>query len=186
MIARLIQGCWIAFALYWLISARFVKRTSERQSRLSSLAHRLPLALGALLILPVRLPAPLGWELDWHPWFFAWLGCALCVLGLAGAVWSRRTLAGNWSGDVTFKEGHELIARGPYRLVRHPIYTSILLLFLGTATAERRLGSFAGVLVCLAALWVKIKQEERLMLRHFPDQYSAYRARVSALIPFVL
>ena len=106
-------------------------------------------------------------------------------MGLAGAVWSRKTLAGNWSSDVTFKAGHELIERGPYRWARHPIYTSLLLMLLGTAMVGGRVASFVGVGICFLALWIKLKQEERLLTRHFPAAYAAYQARVKALVPFL-
>src|SRR5205085_5581247 len=109
-----------------------------------------------------------------------------CLLGLIGALWSRRTLAGNWSSEVVLKENHELIERGPYRFVRHPIYTSVLLMVLGSMLLMGRLASVTGYLLITAGFYVKLKQEEGLLLRHFPIQYAAYRFRVKALIPYVL
>jgi protein-S-isoprenylcysteine O-methyltransferase Ste14 len=102
------------------------------------------------------------------------------------AIWSRRTLAGNWSSDVTFKQGHELIQNGPYRFTRHPIYTGILFMALGTAVAGGLLRCWLGFLLFFAALWIKLSQEEALLLRHFPETYPSYRTRVKALIPFII
>jgi protein-S-isoprenylcysteine O-methyltransferase Ste14 len=113
------------------------------------------------------------------------LAVSLCILGLLGAIWARRTLAENWSMEVVFKEQHELVERGPYRFVRHPIYTSVLLMVLGSALAEGLLTALVGFLLIVAGFAVKLKQEEVLMLRHFPTQYAAYKSRVKALLPLV-
>ena len=110
----------------------------------------------------------------------------LCIAGLLFCFWARAALGRNWSGTVTLKEGHELIQRGPYRLVRHPIYTGLLAMFLATAIAYGRLGGFVGVLIAFASFWIKLIGEEKLMLQQFPDQYAAYQERVKRIIPFVL
>ena len=111
------------------------------------------------------------------------LAAALCVGGLAVAFWARATLAGNWSSNVTFKKNHELIQTGPYRWARHPIYTGLLLMALGTALISARLGSWLGLLLMTLGFWIKLKYEEELMLRHFPDTYPGYQKRVKALVP---
>ena len=96
------------------------------------------------------------------------------------------TLAGNWSSDVTFKQGHELIRTGPYKLVRHPIYTGLLTMSLGTATEIGQLHSWLSILVTAVGFWIKLRQEERLLLRHFPEDYPHYQKHVKALVPFVI
>jgi protein-S-isoprenylcysteine O-methyltransferase Ste14 len=180
-----ILWCWILFLVYWFASARAVKPAAERQSRLSSLAHRGPVTLGVILLF-CRLPRPLGAALTWQSDLARAGGAVVCALGLCMAVWARRALAGNWSSDVTFKQGHELIQAGPYRYARHPIYTGLLLMCLGSAIAGGRLGCWVGFVFFCAGLWIKLTQEEALLLRHFPDAYPAYRARVKALVPFIL
>jgi protein-S-isoprenylcysteine O-methyltransferase Ste14 len=102
------------------------------------------------------------------------------------ALWARRTIGANWSGIVTLKRDHELVTGGPYRYVRHPIYSGILAMFLATALAVGRAGGFMGFVLCFASFWIKLRQEEALMMRHFPERYPAYRARVKALVPFVI
>jgi protein-S-isoprenylcysteine O-methyltransferase Ste14 len=113
-------------------------------------------------------------------------GVAVCVSGLFVTIWARRTLAGNWSSDVTFKQGHELVRSGPYRFARHPIYTGLLFMFLGAAIEIGRLRCFLGIAVVLIGFWIKLKQEERLLLRHFPDAYPAYQKQAKAIVPFIL
>ncbi len=100
-------------------------------------------------------------------------------------VWARLHLGRNWSGTVTIKDGHELITSGPYALVRHPIYTGLLLAMLGSALA---LGDWRGVAafaLAAGALWRKLRVEESWMQQQFGDAYQAYSQRVAALIPFV-
>ncbi len=185
MTSKLILACWIVFLAYWLISAYATKQTAERESLAAGTIYRIPQVLGALLLFgPIPL-SPWNALIVSHTPVAQAIAAGLCVLGLLGAIWSRRTLAENWSSQVVFKEQHELVERGPYRFVRHPIYTSLLLMVLGSALAIGRLASLGGVLLIVAGLWVKLRQEEELMLRHFPTQYTAYKSRVKALIPFV-
>ncbi len=185
---RLIPSiCWLVFLTYWIVSWRAVKTTTERQPRGQEILIRLTTMAGALLIGFGGARAGFDWPLV-HTGILALtiLGCILCGLGLAIALWARRTLAGNWSSNVTFKEDHELIQRGPYAYARHPIYTGILLMMLGTAITANQKGALVGVAVVFMGLWWKLRQEESLMLKHFPGAYPAYRQRVKALIPGVL
>jgi protein-S-isoprenylcysteine O-methyltransferase Ste14 len=112
-------------------------------------------------------------------------GDVTVLIGLIIALWARIILGGNWSASVTFKENHELIERGPYRFVRHPIYTGILLMILGTAIISGRAGPFLALIICFLVYWQKLRQEEALLTRHFPETYPGYKSRTKALIPFL-
>ena len=182
----IILGCWIIFLGYWLISAQRAKAVAEKQSLLSALAHRIPVGLGWFLLAFPRLGPPWNRALISHAEWLPVIGTATCVFGLYVTLWARWTLAGNWSSDVTFKQGHELIRTGPYRFTRHPIYTGLLVMGLGTAIDIGQLRGAVGLVVVGIGFWIKLKQEERLMLRHFPDQYPAYKKQVKALVPFVI
>jgi protein-S-isoprenylcysteine O-methyltransferase Ste14 len=182
----IILGCWVFLLVYWIISAMRVKAIAERQSLWSALAHRIPLGLSYFLMADWHLPPPLNLSVTPHTVWARAMGDLVCVLGLFVTLWARWTLAGNWSSDVTFKQGHELIRTGPYRFVRHPIYTGILVMFLGTALNIGRLQSWLALPLMTVAFWIKLNQEERLMLRHFPEQYPVYRRQVKALVPFVI
>jgi protein-S-isoprenylcysteine O-methyltransferase Ste14 len=183
---RAIIWCWIIFICYWTATGRRVKPTAERQGTLSGLAYRGPLIVGAILIWLDTLPYPMNLALTPPSDLARVIGVVVCVLGLAVAIWARRTLADNWSATVTFKQGHELIQSGPYRFARHPIYTGMLLMCLASAIAGGQLHVWLGFVIFCSALCLKLSQEESLMLRHFPNDYPAYRNRVKALIPFVL
>jgi len=182
----IIAACWLTFLGYWLVSAARVKTIAERQSLPSALAHRIPVGIGWFLIVFRRLPPPMNQLLTPHTDLMLVTGAVVCVLGLLVTIWARRTLAGNWSNDVTFKENHELIRTGPYRFVRHPIYTGLLVMCLGTAIERGLLRCWLGLIVIGIGFWIKLSQEERLMLRHFPDQYPLYQKQVKALVPWII
>ena len=181
-----IIACWIIYVGYWIVSARGTKAAAERQSWPAMLAYRSPLLAGGTLLWLTTVPHPLSLALTPHTDLARAVAVVVCALGLSIAIWSRRTLGGNWSSEVTFKQGHELITAGPYRFARHPIYTGILLLCLGTAIASGQLGSWLGFLLLCAGFWIKLKQEESLLLRHFPEEYPVYRRRVKARVPFLV
>jgi protein-S-isoprenylcysteine O-methyltransferase Ste14 len=178
-----IVACWIVLVVYWNVSARSIKPAAELQSSAGRLA-RMPLWLGYILF-GVAAAHPFGRVVIAHTATAEWLGVTICALGLCAAIWSRKMLADNWSRDVELKQGDELVERGPYRFVRHPIYTSHLLMGLGTAVASGTLVAYAGLLLFLIGFWIKLKQEEGLLLSRFPEEYPAYKARVKALVPFV-
>jgi protein-S-isoprenylcysteine O-methyltransferase Ste14 len=177
---------WLAWLAYWLVAARDVKPT-RRQESWANRSLTIALIVPAALLMTVRA--------RWLPWLGArflpdtlivyLLGLLLVMAGLAFAVWARVYLGRNWSGTVTVKENHELIRSGPYAIVRHPIYTGLLLAMLGTAIV---MGEWRGLLsFCFlsAAFWFKLRREERFMADSFPDTYPSYRAQVSALIPLL-
>lgn len=159
---------------------------AQRQNGAAMAAYRLPIIFGAILLWGPTWRSEWGWNLAPQRDLLRAGGAVACVLGLGVAIWARRTLAGNWSSDVTFKQGHELIESGPYRFVRHPIYTGLILMLLGTAMAKGRVQSWLGLLCQCIGFWIKLRQEEKVMLQHFPNEYPSYRKRVKALVPFIL
>ncbi len=183
----IIRGCWLMFLATWVVAAVSTKRTVYREAQAQRLRYWVLLVIAYFLLLyGRRLPFPLNLRIVPQVAPIAWAAAFLCFIGLAFALWARVTLGRNWSGVVTLKEGHELVERGPYRFVRHPIYTGILTMFFATALALAHLGGFAGTLLMFASFWIKLRDEEQLMLRQFPERYAAYRRRAKRIIPFVL
>ena len=181
--AGIVDACWIIFAAVWIVAAFATKRAVYKQSLTQRFAWTVVTAAGALLIFGrldpfdvLLLPPDLT---------KAVLSAFLCMCGLAFALWARVTIGSNWSGRVTLKEDHELIQRGPYRLVRHPIYSGLTLMLVATALLLGRAGAFAGVVLIFAGFWIKMAQEEQLMMRTFPERYADYRRRVKRIIPLV-
>ena len=183
----IINGCWIVFITVWLLAAASTKRTVYRESRAQRLRYWVLLVIACLLLFHAReLPYPLNLRIIPRATPVACAATLLCVVGLAFALWARATLGRNRSGVVTLKEGHELVERGPYRFVRHPIYTGMLVMFFATALLLSRMAGFVGVLLTLASFWIKLDREETLMLQQFCERYAAYQRRVKRIIPFVL
>ncbi len=179
----LILVCWVLLVVYWNISAHSVKSAAEPQNFAARLA-RMPVWLGFVLFI-AAWAHPFGIVAIRRTVFSDSVGVAICALGLFVAIWSRKTLGTEWSQDVELKRGHKLVQGGPYRFMRHPIYTGHLLMGLGTAIASGLLIAFAGLASFAVGFWIKLNQEERLLQRGFPDEYPAYKARVKALIPYV-
>ena len=175
---------WLLWLGYWLVAAVGAKRTERRESPMSRLLHLLPLALAAWLLWVRQLP----WHwlqrslIPWSPLLF-WIGAAVTVAGLLFTVWARVYLGRNWSATVTLKQDHELVQGGPYALVRHPIYTGLLLGFIGSALARDEWRGVLAVLIAGLALWRKFRLEERWMIERFGTAYRDYARRVPALIP---
>src|SRR5580698_9359425 len=111
----MIAACWIIFLVYWIVSGRSVKAAAERKGFPSALAYRVPNLLGIALFFLSHRTSPLNLAVIPRSELTLILGDVVCGLGLVLAVWSRLTLGGNWSSDVTFKEDHQLIQTGPYR-----------------------------------------------------------------------
>jgi len=180
-----IPALWLGWLLYWLVSARNVKANRWREPPGSQLLHRVPLILAALLLAAPRwMPRVLWARCVPGGTFFPVLGAILVATGLGFSVWARRHLGRNWSAHVVVKEDHALIRTGPYRRLRHPIYTGILLAFLGMAVT---IGEWRGVLAFALALLSfgrKSRIEEDRMRETFPE-YEQYRRETAAIIPFI-
>jgi protein-S-isoprenylcysteine O-methyltransferase Ste14 len=178
---------WIAWALYWLISAWGIKRPVRRESRLSRWMHFGPLFVAGWLLGTRRhLWAPLSMPFMARSELSYWIAAAVTAAGLLFSVWARLHLGRNWSGSVTIKADHELITTGPYRLARHPIYTGLLLAFAGTALIVAEWRGVLAFVIAFLALWRKLKLEERWMREQFGAAYDDYARRVAALVPFLL
>ena len=187
LVLDVISGCWLVFAAIWGLASLSTKRTAYRESRTQRLRYWVLLVVAYFLLLyGRRLPYPLNLGIIPHVAPTAWAAAVLSVIGLAFALWARVTLGRNWSGVVTLKEGHELVERGPYRFVRHPIYSGMLTMFFATALVQRHVAGFAGVLLMFTSFWIKLGREEKLMLQQFPERYRAYQQRAKRIIPFVV
>ena len=114
------------------------------------------------------------------------IGTMACLLGLAIAGRARYLLGKNWSLAVQLKQQHELIVAGPYRYVRHPIYSGLLLLFSGTALIVGDWRGIIAVMIVLISFWLKLKMEERWLSSYFGDAYTRYQTSTKAIIPWIL
>jgi len=177
---------WFVLCVVWL----FGLLTTKPDVRTQSPASRL-LEMGLTLI-AFGLVFTHYFRSGWRAWSFVpntditgAIGLVLVSLGIAFAIWARLQLAGNWSSAVTVKEGHTLICRGPYTIVRHPIYSGLLLALLGVALIIGEVRGLLGVGILFLSFWLKSRVEERFMLEQFGAGYRQYQQHVKALIPHV-
>jgi len=176
---------WLLFIVYWSAAAKGAAPASSSESQASRQLHQL-LMYGALLI--AFLPVP-GLRRRWSPvssWIAASVGLTIQASSALLAIWARRYLGRNWSGAITAKVDHQLIRTGPYQILRHPIYSGMLGMFLGTAIVSGELHGLLAMLIIAAAYWRKIRLEEQHLRGYFGAEYDDYRKKSWALFPGLL
>jgi protein-S-isoprenylcysteine O-methyltransferase Ste14 len=169
---------WVVFWLYWLISARDVKSGTGARSGWAVRGVVLLSILAVNALARVRTVATTDLA-------FGLIGALLVGCGLGLAVWARLHLGRNWGMPMSRKDVPELVTSGPYRYVRHPIYSGLLFALVGSAVALNLL-VLAPMLVIGWFFYRAATVEERNLAATFPTTYPQYQARTRKLIPFVL
>jgi protein-S-isoprenylcysteine O-methyltransferase Ste14 len=186
-----LSAIWILVAAIWVVAAIGTKRAVKRQSvktrvvEVACLLAALELLFNSRLFHSPLWPGILHWRVVPDEPLYGWLSLSITCAGMAFTVWARFFLGRNWSGLVTVKQNHELIRGGPYRIVRHPIYTGLSVAFLGTAIGFGELRGLVGLPILVFGWKHKANVEERFMTEQFGEQYERYRRAVKGLIPFV-
>jgi protein-S-isoprenylcysteine O-methyltransferase Ste14 len=173
-----IDIAWIIFWGYWLASAFGVKE--GRASR-----RRIPLNGVTALSVVLLVRAFRGGSLAVHSPVLGAIGAAVFAGGIALAVSSRVQLGRNWGMPMTQKAEPELVTSGPYRFVRHPIYSGLLAAVLGTVLVTNLIGLII-VAILGGYFYYCASVEEKNLTATFPSAYPAYRVSTKMLIPFVL
>ncbi len=182
---RLIVLLWVAWAASWFAASWWSTTTEKSAGMRRELGYRLVLAVGGLTFaIPARRYE--GVLRLWHVDFLvAWVCVALMIAGFAFCWWARVHLGQLWSGQITKKENHRVVDSGPYGIVRHPIYTGILLAVLGTMIAKGTVLGIVGAFLLGMGLWMKARLEEQWLRGELgAEAYDAYRRRVPMLLPF--
>jgi protein-S-isoprenylcysteine O-methyltransferase Ste14 len=180
VIDTIIFAVWVAFWIYWLAASVGVKAGQTQWTRFAGV--RIGIILIVLLL--VRIRAFKTHVVTTDPWLEG-IGLAVFLLGLALAVWARVYLGGNWGMPMSQKVDPELVTTGPYRKVRHPIYSGIILAMIGTTIAVS-LYWLVAVIAIGAYFIYSATVEERYMAERFPDSYPGYKRSTKMLIPFIL
>jgi len=187
----LILGMWIGLGVLWAVlwiarlsGGRSAARSESPESRILHLAL-IALAFWLLFRKTPEL-GPLSSRIFPGTPAVEILGAIITFAGLAFTAWARLILGRNWSAVVTIRHDHHLIRTGPYKWVRHPIYSGLLLAMLGTAIYFGLLRGLAGTIIGLAAFWMKSSLEEKFLTEKFGPEYIEYKKEVKALIPTVL
>lgn len=180
---------WFIILTYWFISGISAKKVNSQEPFIKRLLqYWVPLIIAILLLGPG----------DWlghtlirekfvpHTDLVGIIGLTISAFGAGVACWSRYSLGKNWSLSVQEKESHELIQGGLYKFVRHPIYTGLLLLFIGNTLIVGDYRGIIAVILVFVSFWFKLKKEEKLLAETFGNKYSEYAAKTKALIPFII
>ena len=183
---RYVGTAWIALLIVWVVAAFSTKKTersASQGSRLIELCLLVP-AFSLLFERAVRF-GPLAMRVIPESRPFQWTGVAIAIAGIAFAMWARFYLGGNWSAIAGVKRDHSLVRSGPYSVVRHPIYSGIIVAMLGTALVSGALGCFVALPLTIVAWRRKSLIEEGFMREQFGAEYQRYMREVKALVPFV-
>lgn len=180
---QVVSTCWLTFAATWVLLAMVFRRRFRRFAPRRAFGLRLVIVLALVIAFGrvghVSFQVPRGGVSG-----VAALGDVMCILGLGFAIWARVVLGANWGMPMTVHEDPQLVTSGPYRWVRHPIYTGLILMLAGTAIVYPH---SAAAVAAITAYWCFCAwREERDMEGRFPDAYPEYRKRTKMLIPFVV
>jgi protein-S-isoprenylcysteine O-methyltransferase Ste14 len=125
--------------------------------------------------------------LSYKPSFtFKIIGISIILLGFIVSILGREYLSSNWSGKVIIQEKHELIKKGPYKIIRHPIYSGVLVMMIGSSIIIGSIIGFIWLPLCFFGLLRKSKQEEELLINEFGETYEQYKKETKMIIPYLL
>lgn len=181
-----IDAIWIVFWIVWTIAAAGVKPATRQESAATRVPYTLVVIVSFLLVFdPMFGTGFLARRFVPDSPAVQFAGLAVTIAGVAVAFWARAILGGNWSSVVTIKKDHELIRCGPYAFVRHPIYTGILMMLLGTVLVVGQVRGLISLALSFAGWRMKSLIEERFMMDQFGERYVDYKRHVKALIPWI-
>lgn len=175
---------WLAFSIYWTIASKNSAKAQSSESKASTAFHQIVLNV-ALLLLFIPVPGLTGWFLPRRFHFLVVVGVIVQAAFFLLAVSARRHLGRNWSAEVRIGEGHELVRTGPYRMLRHPIYTAMLGMFVGTAIASSQYHALAAVAILAIAYLRKTRLEENIMRETFGVEWDSYQQNTWRLVPLL-
>ena len=173
---------WAVFWIAWLVAAFTAKASRGRWGRLAGV--RIIVIVVAIYLIRDDWHGGGGPRIGHDP-VLAGVGLALWAAGLGLAVWARLYIGRNWGMPMTQRQEPDLVTTGPYRFIRHPIYSGVILAMIGTALVTTLVGLIA-VAVVAAFFAFSATREEGFLAKEFPGTFPAYKARTKMLIPFVL
>lgn len=180
-----IWALWVAWVLSWVGVGWWSRATEKRADLRGEIRHRLVIALGAILI-AISARRHEGLLRLWHVHRVgAWICVAAMVCGFAFCWWGRIHLGALWSARITKKADHRVVDTGPYAIVRHPIYTGLLLAVYALIAAQGTAIAIAGGVILTIGIIMRARFEEQWLTRELgKDDYQSYRRRVPMLVPF--
>ena len=178
---------WLAWVVSWFAAAAWTDRTVQRPAAQREFLYRLLSAAGVVMLFGMY-PRRLWREtVLWRAGpGVGWAMVAIAVLGFLFAWWARIFLGRLWSSTVTRKASHHIVDAGPYSVVRHPIYTGIIISTLATAAVRGTTFAFLGAGIMTVSWYIKARLEEDFLREQLgAEKYDAYARRVPMLVPFI-
>lgn len=178
---------FVVWAISWLIAGLWSSRAKSRAGFAQELPYRLVTIAGFFLLFGVKPGRSTGYLVFWSlPEWGAWIMAGFAAVGFLFAWWARLRLGKLWSAFVTRKDEHRIVDSGPYALVRHPIYTGIILAAAAVAILKGNICAIAGAVLIVVGFWIKARLEERFLGEQLgAETYAGYRRRVPMLIPLL-
>ena len=180
---QIAAAMWLAWVVSWNLAAFWREKSSAEAPRNDYRLHFLIVVVGFMLTFGVfgwinpplwRVSPTLGWSM-----------IGVTAAGLLFTWWARLHMGRLWHGGVSRTEGHRVIASGPFALVRHPIYTGLIVAVIAMAVLQARGLAFVGAALFAFGFILKARVEERFLAEQLPE-YPAYRDRVRMIVPFVI
>jgi protein-S-isoprenylcysteine O-methyltransferase Ste14 len=175
----IIGGSWIVFLVVWAILAMVYGGSAQP---FSPAARAMRLLMTVVFFLSIYYGQRIRVFGDFAA-DIAVAGAVLCVLGLAFAIWARVALGRSWGMPMTIHAHPELVTSGPYRYVRHPIYTGLSAMLIGTSLVYPMAAPACAATIALMVY--SARREERDMAQRFVDAYPKYKQHSKFLVPFV-
>lgn len=183
---------WDAWILSWIIATVWSRPAAARPAVVDQAIHWMPTVVGFLLLSYgslVQVHGSFHWMTDTRLWSLpnaaAWILTGVCAVALLFTWWARIWLGSLWSGSVNRKEAHVLVQSGPYRWVRHPIYTGLIVAAFAMAVQIGMLNNLLGAALMAFGFWLKARLEERFLSAELgSEEYAAFRRRTPMLVPF--
>src|SRR5215471_1012132 len=154
---------WFIFLISWNVTARpppTIATPGARRERL----YGLVIEFGLMMIVVAPFLLIIGAFQIWiNPPLLAWAMLLVVVAGIVLCWWARLHLGRLWSDSVTRRDGHRVVDTGPYRLVRHPIYTGFIVMYLGLAILCASALALVGAGLMTVGLWIKARLEEQFL-----------------------
>ena len=183
---KLLALIWLAWVASWVIASVWSGRTRAHVRTLDSWVYRLPILLGAILLMPLTARVVGATPLYYPGTLGTYALAVVTLLGISFTWWARIHLGRFWSNAITHKEDHRIIDTGPYGMVRHPIYTGLIIAILATGIAVATWTALLGALLISFGEWQKARMEEGFLSAELGEEaYRTYSRRVPMIVPFL-
>ena len=169
---------WLLLFVYWIIR-------SKKRGVLNEIVGLIKLLFSGLIL---HVPAFFSFNFFTYQSSLAFkiIGFSIILFGLVVSILGREYLSSNWSGKVIIQEKHDLVKKGPYKIIRHPIYSGVIVMMIGSSVIIGNIICFIWLIFCFFGLFKKSKQEEELLVSKFGEDYEQYKKETKMIIPYIL